>query len=128
MKTTITEPKIPNSGALVIGVLKGGVFLSTGKKLDKASNGALSKAIKGSRFMGGNGQFLDVIAPAGIGADRVLMAGLGEAKEVKQGTLENVGGAALQRLSGSGIKSITIACDPVKGAKVDIGLGAASLA
>ena len=128
MKINITEPKLPNSGALVIGVLKGGVFLSTGKKLDKASNGALSKAIKGSRFMGGNGQFLDVIAPAGIGADRVLMAGLGEAKEVKQGTLENVGGAALQRLSGSGVKSITIACDPVKGAKVDIGLGAASLA
>ncbi|SVB02608.1 uncharacterized protein METZ01_LOCUS155462, partial [marine metagenome] len=49
MKINITEPKLPNSGALVIGVLKGGVLLTTGKELDKASNGALSKAIKSSR-------------------------------------------------------------------------------
>ena len=128
MKISITEPKSTSSGAIVVGVLKGGVLLSTGKKLDKASKGALSKAIKGSRFTGNIGQFLEIIAPTGIRADRVLMAGLGESKDVKQRTLENVGGSMLQRLSGSGVRSIIIACDPIKGAKVELGLGAASLA
>ena len=128
MKITITEPKLPTSGALVIGVLKGGVLLSTGKQLDKACKGALGKAIKASRFTGGKGQWLDVIAPAGIGADRVLLGGLGEAKKISQAVLENFAGSALQRLSGSGVKTVSIACDPVKGAEVDLVLGAASLA
>ncbi len=128
MKITITEPKLPNSGALVIGVLKGGTLLATGKQLDKESKGALSKAIKGSRFTGGKGQWLDVIAPAGIGADRVLLAGIGEAKNIKREVMENVGGSAMQRLATSGVKSITFVCDNVKGAKVDAALGAASLA
>ncbi len=128
MKITITEPKLPASGAIVTGVLKGGTLLSTGKQLDKATKGALTKAIKASRFTGAKGQWLDVIAPAGVGADRILMGGLGEDKKIDRASLENFGGSALQRLSGSGIKSITIACDPVKGAKADLALGAASLA
>ena len=128
MKITFTEPKLPTAGALVIGVLKGGVLLSTGKQLDKACKGALTKAIKASRFTGAKGQWLDVIAPAGIGADRVLMGGLGEAKKIDRAAMENIGGSALQRLATSGVKTITIACDPVKGAEVDLALGAASLA
>jgi leucyl aminopeptidase len=128
MKITITEPKLPNSGALVVGVLKGGTLLATAKQLDKASKGALGKAIKASRFTGGKGQWLDLIAPAGIGADRVLLGGLGEAKKIKRGGLENFGGAALQRLATSGMKTVTIACDPVTGAKATLALGAASLA
>lgn len=97
MKITITEPKLPASGALVVGVLKGGTLLATAKQLDQASKGALGKAIKASRFTGGKGQWLDLIAPAGIGADRVLLGGLGEAKKIKRDGLENFGGAALQR-------------------------------
>ncbi|MFP6771102.1 MAG: leucyl aminopeptidase [Alphaproteobacteria bacterium] len=128
MKITITEPKLPIAGALVIGVLKGGVLMSTGKQLDKAAKGALSKAIKVSRFTGGKGQWLDIIAPAGIGADRVLLGGLGEAKNVTRESMENFGGSAVQRLSGSGVKTISIACDPVKGAEVDMAQSAASLA
>ena len=128
MKVTITEPKPPKSGALVIGVLKGGKFLSTGKRLDKITNGALTKAIKGSRFLGENGQFLDIIAPTGIGVDRILMTGLGEAKKIKPSTLENVGGSTLQRLSHSGVKFLTIACDPITGARLDLGIAAANLA
>ena len=128
MKITISEPKPTKTGALVIGVLKGGALLSTGKQLDKISNGALLKAIKGSRFVGDNGQFLDMVSPPGIGVDRILMSGLGEAKNIKQSTLENAGGSALQKLSHSGVKSLSIACDPISGSRLDLGLAAASLA
>ena len=128
MKITITEPKPLKTGALVIGVLKGGRLLSTGKQLDKISKGTLSKAIKGSRFEGEIGQHLDVIAPVGIGVDRVLMSGLGEAKNVKASTLEKAGGSALQRLYHSGVKFMTITCDPITGSRMGSDKAAASLA
>ncbi|MBT3370827.1 MAG: leucyl aminopeptidase [Rhodospirillaceae bacterium] len=128
MKITIADAKLPKSGALVVGVLKGGKLPATAKALDKASKGAISKAIKASRFEGGKGQWLDVLAPAGIGADRVLLGGLGEAKKIDRLLLENVGGSAWQRLGNCGLKSIAIACDPVAGAKIDLAEGAASIA
>nr|MBC8241338.1 leucyl aminopeptidase [Alphaproteobacteria bacterium] len=128
MRITINEQKSPKGGALVVGILKGGKLLSTAKQLDKASKGTIGKAIKASRFTGDKGQWLDILAPAGIGADRILLGGLGEAKNIKQTVLENFGGTALQRLANCGLKTIEIACDPVKGAKVDLALGAASLA
>ena len=55
MRITINEHKLPKSGALVVGALKGGKLLDTARQLDKASKGAVSKAIKASRFDGGKG-------------------------------------------------------------------------
>ena len=128
MKITFNEKKLPSSGALVVGALTGGKLLDTAKQLDKASKGAISKAIKASRFNGEAGQWLDILAPAGVGADWILLGGLGEAKNIKQIGLENFGGAALQRLAKSGLKTVTIACDAVSGAKVDQDMSAAHMA
>ncbi|NQV58056.1 MAG: leucyl aminopeptidase [Alphaproteobacteria bacterium] len=128
MRITIDEQKLPKSGALVVTALKGGKLLDTAKQLDKASKGAISKAIKASRFEGDKGQWLDILAPAGIAADRVLLGGLGEAKDIKSNAVEDFGGAALQHLVNCGLKSIAIACDPIPGAKDDPALNAASLA
>ena len=99
MKISISELKLPNSGALVVGILTGGVLPSTAKQLDKASNGAITKAMKASRFTGAKGQWLDVLAPAGIDADRVLLGGLGDGNahdHVNLPTLVGGGGAALK--------------------------------
>ena len=128
MRITITEQTLPKSGALVVTALKGGKLLGTAKQLDKASKGAIGRAIKASRFEGNNGQWLDILAPAGVGADRVLLGGLGEAKNIKQRNLENFGGSALQRLANCGLKSIAIACDKVPGSKVDGAMAAAAMA
>ena len=128
MKISISELKLPKSGALVVGILTGGVLPSTAKQLDKASNGAITKAMKASRFTGAKGQWLDVLAPAGIDADRLLLGGLGDGKKLDRQALENIGGTAYQRLAGCGLKAIAIACDAVKGAKVDLAEGAASMA
>ena len=128
MRITIDEQKLPKSGALVVAALKGGKLLDTAKQLDKASKGAISKAIKASRFDGGKSQWLDILAPAGIGADRILLGGLGEAKDLKSKAVEDFGGAALQHLVKCGLKTIAIACDPIPGAKGDPAVNAASLA
>ncbi len=128
MRITINAHKLPSSGALVVGALKGSKLLDTAKQLDKASKGAIGRAIKASRFDGGKGQWLDILAPAGVGADRVLLGGLGEAKAIKQIDLENFGGTALQRLANCGLKNITMACDAIAGAKAEPAASAACLA
>ncbi|MDP6342753.1 MAG: leucyl aminopeptidase [Alphaproteobacteria bacterium] len=128
MRITITEYQLPASGALVVGVLKGGKMPATARQLDKDSKGAIRRATKGSRFEGGKGQWLEILAPAGIKADRVVLGGLGEAKEIDPTSLENFGGSVVQRLAGSGLKTIAIAYDDVRGAKVEAAEGAARLA
>ena len=58
----------------------GGPALLTGRgsEADKASGGALTRALKVSRFTGKSGQVLEVLAPAGIKASRILLVGLGK--------------------------------------------------
>ena len=79
MKISFAAPSLPRSGALVVGVLSGGHMLATAQRVDKASDGALARSIGASRFKGESGQSLTVMAPAGVGADRVVLVGLGEA-------------------------------------------------
>ena len=118
MKVEISEGKLPNSGSLVVGALKDGVLLATAKRLDEASGGALGRAIKASRFKGEKGQWLEVLAPAGLKLNRVLLAGLGKPAEVDSLLLEAVGGGAVQRLMASGETELSIACDVIAGGKL----------
>ena len=45
MKISFSAPSLPRSGPLVVGVLSGGKLLATAERLDKAADGALSRAI-----------------------------------------------------------------------------------
>jgi len=128
MRISISDYALPKSGAVVATVLKGGKLLAAAATLDKATRKAVSRAIKGSRFNGEKGQWLELIAPAGVDADRILLAGLGAAKDVDELVMQNVGGGAVQRLSGSGLKSVTLMCDDVTGGKLGTDVMAAHLA
>ena len=46
MKITFAAPKLPKSGAVATGVLAGGKLSPTAARLDKATGGALKRAIK----------------------------------------------------------------------------------
>jgi leucyl aminopeptidase len=128
MKITITETSMPRRGALLVAALAGSELTATAASVDKRSGGALTRAIKASRFKGGKGEMLEVMAPTGVGASRVLLAGLGKPEEVDGLVLEGVGGSAVGRLATSGESALTLACDAIKGAKVNAAEGAARLA
>jgi leucyl aminopeptidase len=120
-------------GAWVVGAAEGGVLLPAAARLDKASGGALTRALKVSRFTGKTGQMLEVVAPSGIAASRVLLAGLGKAESVDEKGLETLGAQILGRLFTAGETEASIEIDVPpssgkRGGKVKKGELAAHLA
>ncbi|HEX2760120.1 MAG TPA: leucyl aminopeptidase, partial [Rhizomicrobium sp.] len=105
-------------GAWVVGATEGGQFLPAAVRADKASGGALSRALKFSSFTGKSGQFLDVVAPAGLKASRILVAGLGKPDSVDEKGLETLGAQIVARLHAAGEAKAALELDVPKGSKV----------
>jgi leucyl aminopeptidase len=128
MKIVFSEPQLPRRGLVAVGVLEGKTLTPSAKKLDKATRGALTRAIKASRFTGKKSEHLHVLAPAGTGLDRVYLAGLGKAKDIDALTLQEVGGQMYAALGGCGLKAATAVIDLVDGCKMTPADMAAELA
>ncbi len=75
----------------MVGALEGGSLLPRRGGADKASGGALTRALKFSRFTGKPGQMLEVLAPAGLKASRMLLVGLGKPAALDEKGLETWG-------------------------------------
>jgi leucyl aminopeptidase len=106
------------AGAWVVGAAEGGALLPAAVKADKASGGALTRALKFSKFAGKAGQFVEVLAPAGMKASRLLLVGLGKADAVDEKGLETLGAQIVGRLYASGETAASIEIDVPKDAKV----------
>ena len=128
MKIVFSEPQLPRRGLVAVGVLEGKTLTPTAKKLDKATRGALTRAIKASRFTGKKSEHLHVLAPAGTGLDRVYLAGLGKAKGIDALSMQEIGGQMYAAVSGSGLESATAMVDTIDGASMTPAEMAAELA
>src|ERR1700678_2051878 len=87
-----------DGGALVVAAAESAALLPAAVQLDKASGGALTRAIKFSRFTGKSGQFLEVLAPSDLKASRVLLVGLGKPEALDEKGLETLGAQIVDRL------------------------------
>jgi len=115
MKISFGLPKLPKTGAIAAGVAEGGKLSPTAQEIDRLTQGAVKRAIKGSRFTGKKGQLLDLVAPAGLAAERVLLVGLGRPADLQDVDLENLGGAVVGRLATTGVKEAAIMVDVIEG-------------
>ena len=122
MKVSFAAPALPRSGALALAVAKGGALEGLAAEADAAASGALSKAMAASRFDGEAKATLEVVAPSGLDAERVLIVGLGEDPDVR--LAEDAGGAVYSALAGSGSESATLVW-PQTASAAAAGLGAA---
>ena len=118
MKINFSSPSLPRTGPLVVSVLSGGKLLATAERVDRATGGALTRAINASRFRGESGQWLTVMAPSGVRASRVILIGLGEAERIDELAAQTFGGRAWKAVAGTGDKLAMIAVDPIKGSKL----------
>lgn len=118
MQISFSAPADIREGAWVVGATEGGQLLPAAARADKASGGALSRALKFSAFAGKAGQFLDVVAPAGLKASRILVAGLGKPESVDEKGLETLGAQIVARLHAAGEAWATLELDVPKGSKV----------
>lgn len=99
MNITFVKPDMPTKGVVVAFVLEGKKLATSAAALDKASGGAVSRAIKASRFEGKKGQSLSLFAPASTELDRILLIGLGKPEEVDEKGLHAAGGTIYAQLS-----------------------------
>ncbi len=99
-------------------------LLPAAKAMDFA--GGITSAIGASRFTGAKGQTLVVLGQPGLG--RLLLLGVGKARELDARTAENLGGMIAADANAAGQTSVTVVVDPVKGSRLTPGQIAAHVA
>ncbi len=109
MKFSFSEPGLPKNGAVIVCVGDGSKLSATAKLLDKSTSGALSRAIKESRFTGKKAQFLDIMAPSDVAYGRIILAGIG--KGLDDNDQQSLGGRLYARLNQAGIKTAHLAVE-----------------
>jgi leucyl aminopeptidase len=72
-----------------------------------------------SRFSGKPGQILELVAPAGMKASRLLLAGLGKTAKFDGHAAERLGASVVGKLFTSGERAITFAIDAPTGGAID---------
>ena len=118
MQLSFAAVSAVDSGAWVVGATEGAALLPAAAKADKATGGALSRAMPVSQFTGKTGQVVEVLAPAGIKASRIILVGLGKPDDFDAPAAEGAAAAALAKLKGGADTEITFEIDAPKGGKV----------
>lgn len=111
MKISFGDLSLPQSGAAVFMIEKDKPFSGLAAEADSLTGGALSKAKEISRFTGASGQTQEIVAPSGVGFERALLLGVGNATEQKEVDWVELGAKAVQALSMSGSTDATLIVD-----------------
>jgi leucyl aminopeptidase len=128
MQISFVQAGSIGAGSHVVGVLEGGALAPSAIKANEATGGALERAVKAARFKGQAGKLLDVVAPAGVEASRIVLAGIGKGETFDSGAAERLAAAVIGKLLASGDETITFAVDVPKKSKLSEGELAAHLA
>ena len=121
-----TVPAAP--GALVVLAAKGAPLAAAAAALDGATGGQLARAVAAARFEGDVASVVELLAPAGSAATRLLVVGLGPADTADAAVFEKVGGAIAARLITSGETAVTVDLSGLDGLAVPLDAAAARLA
>ena len=128
MKIEFTGIATRRSGTLAVGVSKGGRLSASAKKADKGTNGAITRALKISRFDGKKDQMEEILAPNGIGAGRIILYGIGDPKKLDAAAFENIGGRLIGRTNKYLDSTLAIAVDAESAGKLSVAEASASIA
>ncbi len=100
----------PASNVLVVFCEDGLKFGAAARKVLEPSGGLVERAAAADRFKGKNGTVLDLVAPAGIeGVSRLVVVGVGKARDLKSQDFVKLGGIAMGRIPGSATEATVIA-------------------
>ncbi|MES2294470.1 MAG: leucyl aminopeptidase [Pseudomonadota bacterium] len=129
MQISFTAPSAKvQAGSWVVAASEGRALSQAAVRADKASAGALTRALKFSRFTGKSGEMLEVLAPGGLAASRLVLVGLGKPDALDGKGLEVIGAQIVARLESAGETAAIFEIEVPKGAKIKSGEAAAHLA
>jgi leucyl aminopeptidase len=119
MQIIFAAPSLSGSGAIALGMPEGGKLSGLASEADRLSGSAIKRALAVSRFTGKAGQILEIVAPAGLKASRLILLGLGGAEKFDGLAAERVAAGAVGKVFGSGETALTLAVEAPSGAPVD---------
>jgi leucyl aminopeptidase len=128
MQISFVSPGKIGPGALVVGKEEADALGATASKLDAKLGGSIRRALAVSKFKCKVGEVLEILAPAGIDASRILIAGLGNPKKFNAAAAERLAATVVGRLMTSGETQLHFALDLPKGTKLNEAQLAAHLA
>ena len=128
MKITFTEPVLPDTGAVVVGVLRDRQLTRSASELDRKTKGALTRAMKASRFKGFKTHSLHVLAPAGTNLSRIYLLGLGKPEEMDALRVQAAGGRIFEAFASTGLAEVHVCIDSLEKCKMSPAEMAAELA
>src|SRR3546814_7982332 len=88
--------------ALAVLIGKDRALSTAADAADSATGGQLRRALASARFDGDAAQLVELIAPGGLSASRLLAVGTGAAGTADRALYERIGGALAARLQSSG--------------------------
>jgi leucyl aminopeptidase len=116
----------PKDGTLVLFVSNDLVPLGPVGLVDEATQAALRRAAKAAAFKPKAGKSLEILAPAGLSADRLVILSLGSDEERAATDWIKTGGQAMAKLGSGGVVAFdgVVDADKVADAAADFALGA----
>ena len=94
--------------ALATPAFEGKDLTAALKDLDNGTDGAVARAIAGSRFKGAAGQSLDLVAPHGLEVSRLVLVGTGTAAAFDPAGAETFAAQAFAAVKTSGAKVLAL--------------------
>lgn len=108
MKISFSGLSLPKSGAVVIGVSDSLKLGAEAAKLDKATDGLISKAIKLSKFKGSKGEVIPLIYPTKTELEQIFVCGVGRDKDRTPLLEQSAGGNVVALLNKHKVKKATV--------------------
>jgi len=117
-------PGLDQAAVLAVLAFEGGLS-EAANRANEAAGGAVLQAQSAGRFTGAKGQTLEFLAPAGVGAARLLLVGAGPQDKLDDLGLEQAGACAYQAVKTSGLTTLAIDFSGLSGpqaARVALGI------
>ncbi|MEM9707013.1 MAG: leucyl aminopeptidase [Pseudomonadota bacterium] len=128
MKVTFSKAAPPKSAAMIVLCTQTDDFGEVFSALNEDADGALKRAAKAGGFTGRKDQFVEILTPAGLDQDRIVLAGVGDVKDFTLHDAETLGGGSIARLLKTSEKSAAFLIDGLAEHVEDIDVVAAHIA
>jgi leucyl aminopeptidase len=127
LKPEFVPISTPPRGVLIVFCEEGVKLGSAARRAVEPTGDLITRAAAADRFKGKNGSALDILAPAGLDVPRLVVVGVGKARDLTAGDFVKLGGVAMGRIPTAAAEATVIADlpgGPIRPERIaDIALG-----
>jgi leucyl aminopeptidase len=119
LKLEFAPLSVAPKGVLVLFCEEGGKLSSAARKAIEPTGDLVTRAATADRFKGKNGSALDIVAPSGLDVSRLIIVGVGKARDLKAQDFVKLGGVVMGKIPASANAATILADLPGGGIKAD---------